>query len=236
MSPKVAVFVDGDNLSSNHSDAILKIARGQGQSVVTRVYGNDKTLTNWKTTREFEFVHSGEGKNGADLHLAIDLTELTLVQRIDVVVLVTSDRDFVHLARRLTARGVIVIGCGEAKTNAIHRGACSEFRELRMSKKQVETTNLPTGTKVKRKGVSELDWRIWDVISDHNKLTEKMALKVLGSVMSQKHNIKTSDISSKNWSKYFGNLDKLYELLTEKGETIVRLKQDGFFITETARN
>ncbi|MEZ5867106.1 MAG: hypothetical protein R3D46_00905 [Defluviimonas denitrificans] len=49
MSERVAIFVDGENISAGHAAAIRKIAAGHGVVDTARVYGNALTQPKWDT-------------------------------------------------------------------------------------------------------------------------------------------------------------------------------------------
>lgn len=44
MTGRVAVFVDGENISADHADAIRRIAMQMGSPDILRVYGNATLL------------------------------------------------------------------------------------------------------------------------------------------------------------------------------------------------
>lgn len=129
-SARVAVFVDGDNLSHEHAPAIRAHADAAGDPVIRRVYGNIPNLPGWDTTPGFRACHAGTGKNAADLLLAIEAVEIALKGEVDRVVIASSDGDFTHLAQRLRELGLHVTGLGEEKAPERFREACSEFLDL----------------------------------------------------------------------------------------------------------
>ncbi|VAV95633.1 hypothetical protein MNBD_ALPHA07-2106, partial [hydrothermal vent metagenome] len=130
MTESVAVFVDGENISAKHATAIMRIAAGYGPATVRRVYGNAVLLPRWAEVPGFRLMHSGTGKNAADMLLAIEALELVITEGISTVVIASSDQDFIHLVTRLRERGVAVIGVGEAKTPAMFREMCQEFKQV----------------------------------------------------------------------------------------------------------
>lgn len=126
-SVRVAVFVDGDNLSHDHAAAIRAHAEAAGDPIIRRVYGNMAKLPGWDAAPGFRTCHAGTGKNAADLLLAIEATEVALEGKVERVVIASSDSDFTHLAQRLREYGVHVTGLGEEKAPERFRTACSEF-------------------------------------------------------------------------------------------------------------
>lgn len=130
MADLTAVLVDGDNIAADHEPQIMKIA---GKAAVARVYLNARLPGGWLARPKFEPRDAGEGKNAADVLLAIEAMDLLQTGRYGRFVIVTSDGDFRHIARRLRLGGAEAVGVGEAKTPAGFRDACTDFHQLRAS-------------------------------------------------------------------------------------------------------
>jgi hypothetical protein len=124
---RVAVFVDGENLSSDHAEGIARVAADRGDVILARVYGDVNRLNGWRDAAQFMVVHSGTGKNAADILLSLEAFEQALSGRFDACVIGSSDRDFSHLAVKLRERGLRVVGAGESKAPAHFRTKCTEF-------------------------------------------------------------------------------------------------------------
>jgi uncharacterized protein (TIGR00288 family) len=133
---QVAVLVDCDNTSpAILSFASLVVAK-LGRVVVRRGYGNHTTLSNrWQSalvehafTPCLQFQYAN-GKNTADIALALDAQELLFDARAETFCLVTSDSDFSYLCRKLRERGATVCIVGEAKTPMALRNATDQFFE-----------------------------------------------------------------------------------------------------------
>jgi uncharacterized LabA/DUF88 family protein len=84
----------------------------------------------------FEMRHlpqtSFQGKNGADLQLAIDLLEdMQLLDIIDVFIIGSGDTDFIPLIRRVLARGkrVYIIGFNNSVGTVIKEN-CTEYKSI----------------------------------------------------------------------------------------------------------
>ncbi|WP_299828291.1 NYN domain-containing protein [uncultured Roseobacter sp.] len=221
MSLRVAVFVDGDNVSSGVSSNIITMAKSYGYIALAKVFGNEHALANWATNTEFQFVYSGKGKNASDLHLAIEATEFTLTQAVDVVLLCTSDSDFVHLARRLRERGKLVVGCGHAKTMKKFRNACSEFHVFEANKEK-----KPTASAVAT--VTDFDLKIKTVIANNSIKGSGMRLADLAPIMHSKHGTKISKYPERTWRGYLGKRKALFELDARGPEAMVRFVPEGF--------
>lgn len=133
---QVAVLVDCDNISPAVLAYALRVVAQFGRVVVRRGYGNHATLSNkWQEalvehafTPCLQFQYAN-GKNTADIALALDAQELLFDARADTFCIVTSDSDFSYLCRKLRERGANVCIVGEAKTPMALRNATDQFFE-----------------------------------------------------------------------------------------------------------
>lgn len=83
MCARLAVLVDGDNISGRHAARILEIAGRHAPPTVTRVYTNAQRSSEWHEASGYRMIHAGTGKNASDLLLAIDAMELALSAAVD---------------------------------------------------------------------------------------------------------------------------------------------------------
>jgi hypothetical protein len=224
MTGRVAVFVDGENIHADHADAIRRIAMENGCPDVLRVYGNATLLPGWQLAWGFRLIHSGTGKNAADVLLAIDAVELVLQHTFSTVLIATSDGDFTHLALRLREWGLHVIGAGEAKAPPTFRGACTSFIQLGGENKTViETVDDQIAV-----GISALDRTIRDVIAAHSQKGQGMRIAALSSVMRTQHQFQIGTCAEGNWRAYLLARPMLYELDPRGPDAKVRFKPAGF--------
>ena len=128
---RVSVFVDGENISASHAPGILAAARSLGTVDLVRVYGDAGLLKVWEDVPEFRLIHSGIGKNAADLLLTVDAMDRALSGECDAAVIASSDGDFRHLAERLRERGLTVIGMGQERAGLRFKASCTRFMALR---------------------------------------------------------------------------------------------------------
>ena len=133
---QVAVLVDCDNTSPAVLAFASRVVAKLGRVVVRRGYGNHTTLSNkWQSalvehafTPCLQFQYAN-GKNTADIALALDAQELLFDARAGTFCIVTSDSDFSYLCRKLRERGATVCIVGEAKTPMALRNATDQFYE-----------------------------------------------------------------------------------------------------------
>ena len=130
------MLIDGENASPRHARAVFEAAEAFGEARVRRIYGDfsNARLASWSAAiRSFVIVPCHQpahvqGKNAADIALAIDTVDLTYSHGLDGFLLVSSDSDFTRLARRLRESGFAVYGLGESRTPRAFRSACHRFK------------------------------------------------------------------------------------------------------------
>lgn len=236
---RVAIFVDGENLSASCAEAILSIGAQVGVPDVVRVYMNAACNSDWHGAAGFRLIHAGTGKNAADLLLSIDAMELALTQAFSGVVIASSDGDFTHLAVRLRERGLRVVGVGEDKAPRAFRGACTRFEVVtaRSPAKEVpppvapasppapDPAPAPTG---KKSGVSVLDLNIREMIRQHSTKAQGMRITDLNPAMSRAHGTRISEQPERTWRAYLAARPALYDLDAKGPEARVRFRPAGF--------
>lgn len=123
---RLALLVDGDNMSPTLAPQIMAEARRHGDPAIRRVYGKGEGIAAWDS-EGFRLVPTRPGKNAADLLLSVEAVILALRDGIGTLVIASSDGDFTYLAAHLRELGQTVIGIGEAKAPAAFRAACTRF-------------------------------------------------------------------------------------------------------------
>lgn len=159
LETNVAVLVDCENAQPAVIDDAMRAACKLGRVVLRRGYGNQASLASkWQDAlvrhgfapyMQFQYVN---GKNTADMALALDALEMLLDRRADRFVIVTSDSDFVGLCCKLKERGAEVHVFGEAKTPAALRHACDRFHEALPAAPQISATVPVVSIKAKATG------------------------------------------------------------------------------------
>ncbi len=218
---RIAVLVDGDNVSARHSARVLSEAGRLGRIDIARVYAAANPQPDWLSTPGYRFIHAGEGKNAADLLLSIDAMEMALVSGLETFAIATSDGDFTHLVQRLRERGVHVLGLGEAKAPTGFRMACSEFLQLQDPESRPDCRK-PDGA------VSEFDQRIRGIIAKHSTNGRGMRIADLSPRMYAEHGTRISTFPEKNWRAYLSARPVLYEIDPRGPEAMVRFLPAGF--------
>ena len=126
--PKVAVLIDFENVSNVQDvESVLRLAEERGDIIAKKAYGD------WSSAIEtgqlaltqlgVELVHQvgvGKGHNGSDMRLVIDAMDLLHDRdmQFDILILATSDVDFVPLVVRMRSAGKHVIGAGRLEVTS----------------------------------------------------------------------------------------------------------------------
>lgn len=221
MTRRAALLVDGDNVSAAYQDEIHKIGTQFGRLDIVRVFLNAQINSLWHDATAYRLVHTGTGKNATDLMLAIDAMEFALRGNIEVMVIASSDGDFVHLHHRLREYGLTTVGIGEAKAPGSIRGACSEFIELSSAPNRKQVTPANGAGK-------DLDCKIRKIIAANSVNGAGMRLTILGAKMHRQYSIKISEHKERTWRGYLSARPNLYDLDPAGPDAHVRFKPEGF--------
>lgn len=230
---RLALCIDGENLSAALAGQIITRALGFGQPAIRRVYGNAAQLPQWDAAPGFRLVHSGKGKNATDLLLTVEAMALIHDGLADALVIASSDRDFSHLATHLRERGTPVIGMGEAKTNADFRKACTKFIELGQGVvpklKQTEMPPLrdtqPPSLEPSLPAERQLRDRVADLLKKHGDLEGWVAVAVLGGQLNKTCDIGLKAAGHTKWLKFLQKFSAQFELDASPKLLRVRLRQ-----------
>ena len=215
-APRLAVLVDGDNISASAAAWVLTRAASYGHPLVRRVYGDAAKLPKWHAEADFRIVHAGVGKNATDLLLTVEAMAFVLSRQVDGVVLVSSDRDFSHLAHHLREAGYLVVGLGEPKAPAMFRQACSKFEVL--------PTAVPVVSAAAAVVQSTLDKQICDELRDCA-AGDGLLLTELNARLQRKHQTAISQRTEKTWRAYLLARPGLFVCDPKRPQARVRLRQ-----------
>ncbi|MFN7225305.1 MAG: NYN domain-containing protein [Paracoccaceae bacterium] len=217
---RVAVLVDGDNISVSLATAIIEQARRLGRVDVARVYTAITQTSGWNAAPGYRVIHSGYGKNASDLLLSIDAMDLALSSGIQSFVIATSDGDFTHLAVRLRERGLTVTGMGESKAPQIFRAACSSFIVLNGIPSHAPPPSKPAP--------DDLDLKIRAIIAQNSVKGQGMRLDALAPKMHVLHGTQISTYPDRTWRAYLTRRPQLYDLDERGPGAMVRFRPNGF--------
>lgn len=196
---RVAVLVDGENISAAMAGQVILKAAGYGDLIIKRVYANTQKPSGWDLAPGFRMMHSGVGKNATDLLLSVEAMAIMLGGYADVLVIVASDRDYTHLAVHLCEAGHRVIGLGEAKTPSTFRKSCTRFIDLILDPPIAPkpSVNIDTGAASK---YSQIDRQILTLIASEGGKDGMLIARL--DRMGTLFNVKVSETPEKSWRAY----------------------------------
>lgn len=192
---RVALLIDGENISSGFAGKLIVEAGGHGTLAIKRAYGNARRIPGWDAAPGVRLIHSGDGKNAADLLLTVDAMQMFHEGKATVFVISSSDGDFSHLATRLREQGAMVIGAGEGKAPEGFRRSCCKW---------VMIEGKP----------ADVDAAITKVFKAHPK---GLAISQVNPEIRKRHAITLADVSEKSWRAYFEARPQAYKV-TGKGQ------------------
>lgn len=131
----IAVYIDGDSISPNHLESIIKEINLYGNILINNIYADwsyNNKLSLLKVSR-----HCGittvqadliKGKNSTDIKLVVDVMRtLNHFQYIDIFYLVVSDYDYRHLIPEIRQYGKKAYCIGSENTNSSLINICDNF-------------------------------------------------------------------------------------------------------------
>ncbi len=142
-SGQVALLVDFENLIGNeendssgtsHAKRLVDFAKEYGRVVISKAYAN----WNYPSYGKYQLgiydcgiepvqVLGQTGKNSVDIKLAVDAVDMMRsLPYINVFIIVSSDKDFIHLYKILRVQGKIVIGVALHRNPILER-SCDHF-------------------------------------------------------------------------------------------------------------
>jgi len=224
---RVAILIDGDNISARHAARIVAFGAAAGRVDLSRAYADASNGSCWTAVPGIRLMHAGTGKNAADLLLSIDAIELALTEPYETFVIASSDGDFVHLATRLRELGRHVIGVGEDKTPAPFRAACTRFACL-SAPDAAGAAPEPATPAPGAIAVTDLDQIIKAVIAENSSQGKGMPLSDLNGKLRARTDIRISERPERTWRGYLAARTALYDVDPKGTDAFVRFKPAGF--------
>lgn len=158
---KLALLIDGDNVSATFMPLIRREAEKLGTLAVRRIYGQFKSgkMRSWlKHIDEYDLTPVNvspltRGKNATDMKLVIEAMDMLHGQQLDGFCIASSDGDFTPLAARLRANARVAYGFGAKKAPAGYKAEFDRFFEcdtlLAAEKKSAPRKTAPARTAAK---------------------------------------------------------------------------------------
>lgn len=134
---KLALLIDGDNISATYMPLIMREAEKRGTVAVRRIYGQFASgkMKSWmKHLEDFDLTKVNvspltRGKNATDMKLTIEAMDMLSGRQLDGLCIASSDGDFTPLAERIRAGALTVFGFGAKKAPQGYKDAFDRFYE-----------------------------------------------------------------------------------------------------------
>lgn len=134
---KLALLIDGDNISTTFMPLIMWEAAKLGTIAVRRVYGqfSGGRMRSWeKHINEFDLTPVNvtpliRGKNATDMKLVIEAMDMLYGRQLDGVCVASSDGDFTPLVQRIRGNALATYGFGAKKAPAGYKEVFDRFFE-----------------------------------------------------------------------------------------------------------
>lgn len=229
---RVSVFVDGENISAKFALRIFHAAEELGEVDFLRVYGDAGLLKGWDDTAGFRLIHSGIGKNAADLLLTVDAMERALSGACDAVVIASSDGDFRHLAERLRERGMTVMGIGQERAGLRFKASCCRFVSLSQKSAPRPDESVPpdahpadpvSAPSEPPLAVRKCPAAITQLILEFGQ-SGGLTTNELGMLMGARHDVHIREHPDRTWKDYLQKRHGLFELAHGARGLIVSLR------------
>ncbi len=134
---KLALLIDGDNISATYMPLIMREAEQRGAVAIRRIYGQFKSgkMKSWeKHVDAFDLTAVNvspltRGKNATDMKLTIEAMDMLNGRQLDGICIASSDGDFTPLAERIRASAISVFGFGAKKAPRGYKDVFDRFYE-----------------------------------------------------------------------------------------------------------
>ncbi len=134
---KLALLIDGDNVSATYMPLIMREAEMIGVVAIRRIYGQFKSgkMKSWlKQLDVFDLTPVNvspltRGKNATDMKLVIEAMDMLGGRGFDGFLIASSDGDFTPLVARIRASAVACYGFGMKKAPAAYKAEFDRFFE-----------------------------------------------------------------------------------------------------------
>lgn len=131
---KLAVLIDGENVSPKLAEPVFAVVRALGAAPVLTVFGEfagpAKGWSDVAARYALDMRHvpsGGKGKNSTDIALTITAMDLLRDGEVSGFCIVSSDGDFAPLAVRIRQSGCAAYGFGDARATRRYRDAFTRF-------------------------------------------------------------------------------------------------------------
>ncbi len=148
--PRVALFIDAENVAPSHVQEIIDHAKGLGRLTLGRCYGNGEALKGWYDAmgrnhlRPVQTLIASGKQNASDFALTIDAVSLLHRDMFDIAIIASSDADFAPLALHIREHGRSLYAVGDGKKlKPTYRGLFDQVFEFAPKSRKPPATAKP---------------------------------------------------------------------------------------------
>ncbi len=164
---RVRVYIDIENMSVSFVEKYFSISNGYGEVISKKVYGNygSSSLSPWRKIEKdygldwVQVSSINKGKSTADIKLIVDLLSDFYLNKEDVFVLISSDSDFLEVAKKIRSNHGTIININNLDNNVVmsnHFTASHSIKDMAISKNELvqhdlePLSNAPKANKTKK--------------------------------------------------------------------------------------
>lgn len=220
MKPRrVALLIDGNNVSALHAQDLFALARTHGEVVFSRAYVNAGVGNgDWVATGLVDVLVTGLGGNVSDFRLSFEAVEMDVKGGYDVFVIASNDLDLVHVVRWLTEKGRTVVVAGTQMMGKVLRKSTDVVCVL--PKKSGKVSSAP-----KTSDADAMLTLIKSVLSSNG---NRMPMTTFGHDMVRLHGVNARKAGHKTWSKYFAGHPDMFRISgPDMASVLSRVEEDA---------
>ena len=203
MTEKIAVFIDGDNISYCDVTYIMKEISNYGNINICNVYGDwsCKDLKKWLFAARDNGIITIQcdkisGKNSTDIKMCIDIMNVLYnIPHISLYYIVTSDNDFRHVISEIKKMNKKIHCIGSKYVNNSLVKICDKYTKI-----EILTKNRKKISTIKKSN-NEIKNEILSILDDSS---EEVNLSLIKDILQRKYNFDYREygyLSMKNFIK-----------------------------------
>ena len=230
----LAVLIDGDNTSYRCLKEIFNEVAKYGTATIRRAYGDwtSQELASWKGVLQEYAVHPSQqfrnvgSKNCTDSSLIVEAMDILYKEKIDGIVIVSSDSDYTRLSMRFREEGLFVLGIGRKQTPRPFVNACINFVYVEnLIDKDAKKDVVADQAEVVKKHVPKSRKILEDA---YEKLSEGNELILLSKISNILRNL-NSDFDPRNYG-----YSKLHKMVEDAGGFVLIKKKNHLYMRKSS--
>ncbi len=219
---RVALLIDGDNISPAHAETLISVAKLQGDLVFARAYVNGHAKRDgWVNSDSVDSLITGAGGNVSDFRLSFEAVEMEVRGGHEVFIIASNDTDLVHVARWLREKGRTVIVAGtDTMGKALRTCGASVFILPKIDGATVEAKPLPPV--VRTADPEQAKVFIRELILENG---GTMPMTAFGVLMNKFYGITAKTLGCKTWTRFFKKVESEFSVTGPDSALILSLRE-----------